>query len=445
MRKLAAVVALAGVCALAPPAPARAEIGTIDAVPAATLLLPYFEVDMGSASGRTTVFSVNNASASAAIANVVLWTDWGIPTFAFEVYLTGYDVQRIDLRDVFNGVLPVTADAGSDPADTISPRGFPSQDINFPGATGPCNGSTLYNQPDPTLALKIQHLNAAHRGSASPLNGQCWGASHGDQVVRGYVTVDTVTTCSLLVPSTPGYFFGIADGRNILFGDYAYIDSAQNFAQGDTLVHVEACSIPSVGDGAGRCPFVAGDYTFYARYVAGTAADQREPLPTTFGARYVNGGQDGEETDLLVWRDSKMAPSGASGPRPCGSQPSWFPLAHSDIVAFDLEEQVADLCFIIDNNFPPVGGQQACLPLLTQRAGLDGAGAFNDPTFVPPFSGGWIYLNLNHTVPGDVFPGVAQSWVSTIRSRSGRFSVGYGAVAFDNALDASPGGRLLVP
>ena len=31
--------------------------------PAATLLLPYFEVDLGDANGPTTLFSINNASA----------------------------------------------------------------------------------------------------------------------------------------------------------------------------------------------------------------------------------------------------------------------------------------------------------------------------------------------------------------------------------------------
>lgn len=58
-------------CALVP-SPAKAEMCTIDVVPAATLLLPYFEVDVGDANdndvpdcaeamGVDTVFSINNA------------------------------------------------------------------------------------------------------------------------------------------------------------------------------------------------------------------------------------------------------------------------------------------------------------------------------------------------------------------------------------------------
>ena len=98
---------------------AVAEIGTIDDVPAATLLLPYFEVDLNSANGVTTLFSINNASASAAVAHVTVWTDLSVPVLDFDVYLTGYDVQTINMRDILNGILPRTADFDSDPdADT---------------------------------------------------------------------------------------------------------------------------------------------------------------------------------------------------------------------------------------------------------------------------------------------------------------------------------------
>jgi hypothetical protein len=97
-------------CALAPPA--GAVTCALDDVPAATLLLPYFEVDLDNPLGRTTLFSINNASASAVLTNVTLWTDLGIPALYFQVYLTGYDVQTINLRDLFAGVLPRTATVG---------------------------------------------------------------------------------------------------------------------------------------------------------------------------------------------------------------------------------------------------------------------------------------------------------------------------------------------
>jgi hypothetical protein len=108
MARAALGLVLAGLLALA--APAQAVICTIDAVPAATLLLPYFEVDLSNPNGLTTLFSVNNASATAVLVHVVLWSDLSVPVLDFNVYLTGYDVQSVNLRDIIiNGNLPQTA------------------------------------------------------------------------------------------------------------------------------------------------------------------------------------------------------------------------------------------------------------------------------------------------------------------------------------------------
>src|SRR5436305_6675816 len=124
-------------CLLASAVPASAVICTVDAVPAATLLLPYFEVDLNNPNGLTTLFSINNASATAVLAHVVVWSDLSVPVLDFNIYLTGYDVQTINLRDILvNGVLPRTASAGQDPGDTISPKGQFSQDINFASCQG---------------------------------------------------------------------------------------------------------------------------------------------------------------------------------------------------------------------------------------------------------------------------------------------------------------------
>jgi hypothetical protein len=68
--------------------------------PAATLLLPYFEVDIYGNSGQTTLFTVVNITRYPQIAHVTLWTDWAYPVLTFNLYLTGYDVQSINLADV---------------------------------------------------------------------------------------------------------------------------------------------------------------------------------------------------------------------------------------------------------------------------------------------------------------------------------------------------------
>ncbi|HEV2844885.1 MAG TPA: hypothetical protein VG477_08575, partial [Thermoanaerobaculia bacterium] len=98
--------------------------------PAATLLIPYFEVDLSDSSGMTTLVSVNNASMKPSLARVVLWTDWGVPTLAFDLYLTGYDVQTLNLRDLFQGKLPVTG------PDASSVGLLSDKDTIFAGCTG---------------------------------------------------------------------------------------------------------------------------------------------------------------------------------------------------------------------------------------------------------------------------------------------------------------------
>ena len=442
MKKTALCLALTSLVALG--GSAIAEIGTIDDVPAATLLLPYFEVNLDSQDGITTLFSINNASASAAVAHVTFWTDFSVPTLDFDVYLTGYDVQTINIRDIFNGNLPRTADAGSDPGDAISHKGSLSQDINFPGSTGPC--ANPYPATGALSAALIDHIKKSHTGQFSSLYGGCSGANHGDNIARGYITVDSVVSCNLSFPSDAGYFTSLADNRNILWGDYFYVNSAENFASGETLVHIEACSAPSVGNGAGNCPFsfAAGDYTFYGRYNAVAGQDQREPLASTFASRYINGGSFNGGTDLIVWRDSKTRPVGTNGTRTCGLAPSWYPLNQSDVVAFDEIENPTDLCFQGDNVSPPTGGANTCFPLEAQRVSLLGGNFGDDP--LPPAPFGWIYLNLNHTLAaGDPYPGVAQNWVSTDMKAEGRFEVGFDAIQLDNLTATVSGGVILEP
>ncbi|HWM89345.1 MAG TPA: hypothetical protein VN493_01110, partial [Thermoanaerobaculia bacterium] len=316
MKKICLGLALIGLLAFG--GSAVAEIGTIDDVPAATLLLPYFECELGPSlvpapGGVTTLFSINNASATAVLAHVTLWTDESIPTLDFDIYLTGYDVQTLNVCDIFNGNLPVTASDGQDQdldddgnADDISPQGDLSQDINFAS----CNGRLPYDNPVLGATL-LNHIRNAHTGGPSTVfGGRCSGFDYGDTIARGYITVDTTTQCSLDFPSSPGYFSGVASFQNVLWGDYFHVNSSENFASGETLVHIEACTpgngyIGYVGtgtSGVNTCPMAPGDYTFYGRYVGGLGTDQRESLATQFGVRYLNGGAFDGGTDLVVWR-----------------------------------------------------------------------------------------------------------------------------------------------
>ena len=445
MKKLALILTFAAIAGLATTGRARAEIGTIDVVPAATLLLPYFEVDLEDPSAGDTVFTINNASASATLAHVTLWTDEGIPTFNFDVYLTGFDMQTVSLRALFDGgVLPITADDGADPTDNslpgtgISNQGPLSQDINFPGASGPCDGSTLYSSPE-LSQVELRHIRASHTGRRSDVLNGCVSAQYGDLVARGYVTVDATNECTTVNPTDPTYFsLPFVRYGNVLWGDYTIQSPQQNSSHGGPLVHVEAC-IPGngylgyVGNGAGFCPFAPGDYSFYGRLNGFTATDQREPLATTFAARYVNGGIFDGGTDLLVWRDTKEPVTGNNARHHCvNEETTWFPLGHGQIAAFDEIENVTELCT-----------SGSCFPLATQRV----PSATGNPlgaALAPPYEAGWLYLNLKHG-GGSALPGVAQAWVTTAQSALGRFSVGFHAMPLDNAATAGPGGTVVGP
>jgi hypothetical protein len=347
-----------------------------------------------------------------------------VPTFVFNIYLTGYDVQTINLRDVFNGTLPQTASVGQDPADTISPQGQVSQDINFAS----CNGQL---PPPPLTPAVIAHLRAAHTGlSASLFGGMCGGRAFGDNIARGYVTVDTVNNCTLNDPTDVGYFVnggaGDATNQNVLWGDYFYVNPGQNFAQGDTLVHVEAAPGTGVSGVSGSyAPHpettVAGQYTFYGRHVAWTAADNREPLNSKSAARFLNGGAFTGGTSLIVWRDSKVNQGPFTCPAVSGVRPPWFPLPDEELFAFNETETAENLT----NLASPFPGS-------TQRVRVDGPSLPVTPAF------GWIYLNLNQSngtaganPPED--PLAAQSWVGNVMDAQGRFSVGFGAVVLENA------------
>lgn len=354
--------ACALVLAVLLPVPASATMGTIDVTPAATLLVPYFEVNLADVNGVTTLMTVVNTSSSPVLVRVTLWTNMAVPTRAFDVFLVGYDVQGINIRDIL---------LGSDDA-----------------------------------------VRAAHLGQPSALfGGNCAGADFGDEVARGYVTVDSLNqvSSSAVFPGDPGYFVaggvGFASNDNVLVGDFMLVDPANNFSQGDNAVHIEANG--SYGS--------QGEYTFYGREVGGTGEDNREPLATTWAAGFVNG-----TTDYVVWRDTGVRGESFA----CGSLPSWSPISQELVVDFDTETnpQLSDpgdpvvVPFPIATGRVSVGGPQ--YPLTVGKAG-------------------WTYMNLNEAqaLPGAPFGTIRQAWVLAITEDEalGRFSHGSAGVQLDNA------------
>jgi hypothetical protein len=215
------------------------QAAKISPEPAATLLLPYFEVDIANPSGVNTTFSVNNAFSSAVLAHVTFWSDLSVPFFAFDLSLTGYDQETVDLRDfLVNGNLPPQAVFAASGCTTGPPLHLPS--------------------------VFLASLQATATGQRSVFTGLCAGLNLGDNIARGYITVDTVNDCTPWYPSDSMYFLLYATGDNVLWGDYFYLDPSRGVAVGNHLVHIPAedPAPPS------------GSYTFYGRYVGWTGIDE---------------------------------------------------------------------------------------------------------------------------------------------------------------------------
>ena len=366
----------------ADPQGARCAIGV---VPAATLLVPYFEVDLGRADGATTSFALTNSSADATLASVTLWTDWAIPTLTFNVYLSGFDVATINLRDILRaGQLPVTGSARS----------------SHPGAPFPdCSPLNVAAQ-----SVNTAFLQRAHTGR-SVLGGSCLSSPRANpRLATGYITVDTVNRCSTLNPASDGYFAsggtGVASNRNALLGDYFYIEPGNDFAQAEPAVHLLADP-----------ELASGDYSFYGRYVAGTGSDQRQPMGSLYGARYLTGGGFDGGTQLVVWRDTKSADV---SPVACGALPSWAPLSTGPVPMWDEAENVV-----------VAEASASRFPWATQSVEVGSAAL---PTSAPF---GWLTVDLNHqSTP--LFGNSSQGWVVVTHSAEGRYSVGYRAFQLDS-------------
>jgi hypothetical protein len=339
--------------------------------PAATLLVPWFGVDLGTPNGLTTMLSITNTDSRARLVSVTLWSDWAVPSLTFNLYLSGFDVQTLNLRDVLeNGVLPETG-AATSPVGALS------------------DGATTFAGCGATVApaqVAAEPLQRALTGRK--LRGLCHASPRQDLLATGYVTVDVVNACSPLNPSSAGYFVhggqGVAANDNVLLGEYAYLDSRKRIAQGEQAVHI-AADAAAYGSG----------YTFYGRYVGGQASDNRQPLGARFAASYAQGGTSGAETVLTVWRDTKSA---AAAPVPCGGAPSWAPLGAPELVVWDEEEGVTTL---------PATRER--FPLATQAV-LVGGPALD---LTEPF--GWTEIDLGHRDAG-LFGTVSQGWVTVLKA-----------------------------
>jgi len=358
--------------------------------PAATLLVPWFGVDLTKQNGLTTVLTITNTDSRPHLVSVTLWTDWAVPTLTFNIYLTGFDVQTLDLRDILkNGVLP-SSGVNMSPVGTLSDGA-----VAFPGCAASVAPAHITAEP----------LQRAHTGRK--VRGLCFASQRKDAMATGYVTADVVSSCSPLNPSSPGYFVqggrGVAANDNVLLGEYAYIDASRKTAEGEQAVHI-AADATAFGSG----------YTFYGRYVNGDGRDNRQPLGNRFAANYVQGGPQDAETTLIIWRDTKSA---VAAPVACGSVPAWAPLTAAQQFAWNEEEEAVAL-----------PQSRARFPWATQAVKVGGSAL---PIFEPA---GWTEIDLGHQAT-DLFGIVSQGWVTVIKSTR-LWSIGHDAAVLENVCES---------
>jgi len=355
--------------------------------PAATLLLPYFEVNTNpTVQGQTTLFTITNVTRYPQIAHVTIWTDWSFPVLSFNLFLTGYDVQAINLYDVIvRGV--IAPPSGTTPATT-------------PGALSAAGGNlrpTLDCASNPSLlpaSITTAVRTALTTGVFIPGGGAAscstTGGVHANAI--GYATIDVVANCTNLLPTNPSYYTTDLLFDNVLIGDYQQLGGSPSGtgaasvldAAGNPMVHIRA--VPE-GGGAGANVPTGLPYTFYDRYTpaATRTFDRRQPLPSTFAVRYIQGGTGAFATNYTIWREGLTGP-GAS----CASHINNASIALGEFIRFDEHENPTAF------TFSPI-----CVPCGPSAPTLPVASSTNTTSSAFPFLvgkdvGGWMYMNLNN-------------------------------------------------
>lgn len=345
------------------------------------------------------------------IAHVTLWTDYGYPVINFNIYLTGYDVQAINLYDVVKrGV--IAPDAGTGTA--VTKRGM-SSDPNAILDLTYCE-----QLPGQVPGVYIERMQNAFTSGFVDTLGTIEGCTNIGGVHEraiGYATIDVNGNCGVRMATDPAYWTEDIRYDNVLIGNYQQLNLHESSAQAGPMVHIRA--VPEGGTPASRRTLVKYDagfpQTFYGRFQAPDSPrlDGRQPLPSTFAARWISGGAGGFATSLKVWREGKTNSAA------CAGADSGASLRAMEIVTFDEAGHAA-----------ATSRRRARLPVTSSTPVTDAA------VFPQPASGataGWLYLNLDDGL-GD--GRASQGWVISSMRAAGGLSTDIEAMAFGNGCSA---------
>ncbi|RLE22655.1 MAG: hypothetical protein DRJ61_07935 [Acidobacteria bacterium] len=463
-------LALVGAMLLGVSSVVYANFCAFDQVPAATLLFPFvhFDYNMGAA-GSVTNFAITNVSSEAQIVHVTLWTDYTVAILDFNILLTGYDVQTMNIRDILmNGNLPITGGSHSNVGGTPNSDGPVSGTNSLNGAwiddpgialAAPESTSgltcTVGNPADytggipaSTLLLfqtwlqKSQTVNRYYDdscagGTDSAVTGTWWLTRDYTTATWMYITADVVTECNKLFPDNINYF-SVLSNDNVLMGDMTFLDPTNNFSEAMHAVHIEAdMDIASVVTPTALGAWPGTPISFYHRYAAGNhvtapAPDFREPLPTAWAFRYFNEPLLESYTKVRAWKGSTLnahIPDLFASP---WSENVSSLIANNCLAytyyAWDEEENVTSTT---DNPWSQPGGERIVpnlLPLETQEVPVG--------DFTLPDAFGWMLF----VWPASNFPPTAgvptpdyyQTWMGVKYHAFGQYSAAMSAAVMAN-------------
>jgi len=209
---------------------------------------------------------------------------------------------------------------------------------------------------------------------------------------------------------------GVATNQNVLWGSHISVD-AHGRELARPLIALEASS-------SNPQTSTPGSYTFYGRFVAWKGDDNREPLATHFGARFLGGAGATDGTDLIVWRDPRIDVKPFNCPAAAG-RPVGFPLPASRIQVLDVSGSGGSAKWI------------RLFPAVAQRVNLQNALPSLPVT-------GTIDLDLNaRKITAPIGPARApyavQGWVTSQVGHEGAQVVDLGSVHYDSACESGRG------
>jgi len=154
------------------------------------------------------------------------------------------------------------------------------------------------------------------------------------------------------------------------------------------MVHIRAVPEGGLSGAGGATPIATNlPFTFYDRYTPGGSrtADRRQPLPSMWAARFIQGGIQGLATDLKIWREGVI--SGLPDCTTSGAETN-SAVFITDLLRFDEHENSMGF------------GSNACTTGCAFVPSLPATSRTNNapipyPAMIGSDLGGWLYLNLS--------------------------------------------------